>query len=187
MTASPARMSSGRSLRRRANVLAAALVFAGSASLAQTGSPDLPITAAAARAVGMKRCLSAIAAVSGRVTAGATHADVIADWDRTSPDSAAFFSLTGVEFGPRTAALSLTTAPEQSGGCSVLAERISGAPIPCEKVAQTELQGYESHKLLATITVYSNPKVPRETVTLVSTPPGCLLIRRQVQFGWPPS
>lgn len=69
----------------------------------------------------------------------------------------------------------------------MLAERISAAPISCEKLAQAELAGYESHKLLATIMVYTNPKVPRETVTLVSAAPGCLVIRRQVQFGWPPS
>ena len=144
----------------------------------------MPLLAKAAESVGVQRCLAAIATVSSRANIGATAQDVILDWDHGQPDAQAFFSLTGLEFGPRSAALSLTVVPEAGGGCSIMAERISGAPIACAVVAKSELTGYVGHPLLSTVQVYANPRSPRETVTLVSTPPGCLIIRRQADYNW---
>jgi hypothetical protein len=173
--------------RRRLCLGLAVGVFAASTTFAQAPAPEVPVVAQAARTLGIKRCLSAVTAVGQRVSQGATHSDVIADWDRAAPDAGAFFSLTGLEFGAQSAALSLTTVPDATGGCSVLAERISAAPIACPLVAQRELPGWQGHRLLASIMVYSNPASARETVTLVNSAPGCLVIRRQVQYGWPAS
>jgi hypothetical protein len=147
----------------------------------------LPVLARAAQTIGVRRCLSAITAIAGRTGQGATHQDVILDWDHRTPDAAAFFSLTGLEYGPLSAAFSLTTVPDATGGCSILAERISAAPIACRLVAQRELTGYTGTPLLSSITVYTNPRTPRETVTLVNSPPGCLIVRRQVEYGWRPA
>jgi hypothetical protein len=159
-------------------------VLATAAGSQPAMDPGLPLLAKAAQSVGVQRCLAAIATVSSRANVGATAQDVILDWDHGQPDAQAFFSLTGLEFGPRSAALSLTVVPEAGGGCSIMAERISGAPIACAVVAKSELSGYVGHPLLGTVTVYANPRTPRETVTLVSTPPGCLIIRRQAEYNW---
>ena len=177
---------------RRGLVGLAMLLCASDTSLAQRVSvppPPIPVLARAAQTVGVRRCLAAIAVVAQRNGEGATNQDVLLDWDHGAPDASAFFSLTGLEYGPgRSAALSLTTAPEAvGGGCSILAERISAAPVACAEVARTELGGYTGHPLLASITVYVDPGKPRETVTLINSPPGCLVIRRQVQYAWPPN
>jgi hypothetical protein len=170
--------------RRRLALALTVVVLATAAGSAPVTDPGLPLLAKAAETVGVQRCLAAIAVVSSRANVGATAQDVILDWDHGSPDTQAFFSLTGLEFGPRSAALSLTVVPEAGGGCSIMAERISGAPVACAVVAKSELTGYVGHPLLSTVEVYANPRTPRETVTLVSTPPGCLIIRRQADYNW---
>jgi hypothetical protein len=172
------------SVSRRSALILSVVVLATTAGSAPATDPGLPILAKAAEAVGVRSCLAAVATVSSRATVGATAQDVILDWDHGQPDAKAFFSLTGLEFGPRSAALSLTVVPEAGGGCSIMAERISGAPIACAVVAKSELTGYVGHPLLSTVEVYVNPHTPRETVTLVSTPPGCLIIRRQADYNW---
>lgn len=162
----------------------AVIILATAAGSQPVTDPGLPLLAKAAQSVGVQRCLAAVATVSSRATTGATAQDVILDWDHGQPDAQAFFSLTALEFGPRSAALSLTVVPEAGGGCSIMAERVSGAPVACAVVAKSELTGYVGHPLLGTVTVYANPRTPRETVTLVATPPGCLIIRRQADYNW---
>jgi hypothetical protein len=185
--------SGQRGRRTIVGVVTLLVVLAGFGAEPQTGlqpgaTEPTPILAQAARTVGIRRCLGAIAVVAQRNGIGATRQDVLVDWDHGAPDASAFFSLTGQEFGARSAALSVTTAPEAvGGGCSILAERISAAPISCREVARTELGDYTPHPLLASINVYVNPTHPRETVTLVNSGPGCLVIRRQVQYSWPSS
>ena len=170
--------------RRRLTLALVVVVVATAASSAPVIDPGLPILAKAAESVGVRQCLAAVATVSSRANVGATAQDVILDWDHGTPDAQAFFSLTGLEFGSRSAALSLTVVPEAGGGCSIMAERISGAPIACAVVAKSELTGYVGHPLLNTVEVFVNPRTPRETVTLVNTPPGCLIIRRQADYNW---
>jgi hypothetical protein len=178
-------MPAARRRRRLATVLAAA-IGVSAVAWAQTPapSPGLPLLAQAAQSIGIKQCLAAVATVSDRAVQGATRQDVILDWDHGAPDARAFFSLTGLEFGDRSTAFSLTTVPEPAGGCSIMAERISAAPITCAKFAQLQMAGYVGHPLLPSITVYSNPRTPRETVTLVNSAPGCLIIRRQAEYNW---
>jgi hypothetical protein len=116
--------------------------------------------------------------------AGSTHADVMLDWDRINPDGAPFFSLSGMDFQQNAALLSLTTAPVTTGGCAILVERISSVPASCQQVARSELPGYRATQLVHSVTVYTIPTRPRETITLVDAPPSCLVLRRQVEFRW---
>jgi hypothetical protein len=138
----------------------------------------------AATNVGIKRCLPAISRLSSLVVSGSTGNDVLVDWDRKNADASPFFSLSGVEYKNASLAFSLTAVPDSQGGCSVAAERISVAPFTCNSIAQQELAGYNTTRLLATFTVYVNPKDPGASVSLIDSPPGCLIIRRHVEFDW---
>ncbi|WP_322009715.1 hypothetical protein [Paraburkholderia sp. J12] len=149
-----------------------------------TAQPAPTVLAKAAGVVGIQRCYRAVDQVSSRLFEHAQRADVVLDWDRGNPDREPFFSLSGLEYGNTSAVVSLTTVPGSTGGCTILAERISSEPISCKEVARSELRGYQGTVLVKAISVYTAPGRPRETVTLVDTPPACLIIRRQVQFRW---
>jgi hypothetical protein len=156
-------------------------------ALAQPQTPTVPpkdtLTAAATN-VGIKRCLSAISRLSSINVTGSTANDVLVDWDRKNPDAGPFFSLSGIEFNNASLALSLTALPTTSGGCSVAAERISVAPLACKTIASQELAGYKATQLLATFTVYVDARDPGASVSLIDSPPGCLITRRHVSFDW---
>lgn len=173
-----------RLYQRTGFVLAVVLVASATHGADVPRARVLPLLARAAETIGVRRCVAALAAVSARTSSTALRQDVILDWDHSAPDDHVFHSLTGLQYGDHAAALSLSAVPEASGGCSILAERISAAPLACAVVARSELTGYVGHLLLASIDVYTNPKTPRETVTLISTPPGCVIIRRQVEYNW---
>lgn len=142
------------------------------------------VLANAAREIGIRRCYDAIAQVSSRVFDQSKRADILLDWQRASPDIGPLFSLSGIEFPQSSALLSLVTVPGVTGGCSVLAERISSAPLSCSQVARSELTGYQATQLVKAVVVYTDSARPREAVVLVDTPPSCLILRRQVQFQW---
>ncbi|WP_126282540.1 hypothetical protein [Burkholderia stagnalis] len=146
--------------------------------------PATTVLAKAAHAVGIRRCYPAVDQVSNRMFANTRHADVALDWDRADPDGEPLFSLSGLEYSNASAVLSLMTVPAPAGGCSILVERISSAPLPCREVARSELPGYRATPLVKAVTVYTEPSRPRETVTLVDAPPACLIVRRQVQYRW---
>ncbi len=172
------------------------LLFGESLAVAQVqpASPQLPAQVAkstaldtltlAAKNVGVVRCLPAISRLSSLVVSGSTGNDVLVDWDRKSADTRPFFSLSGVEYKNASLAFSLTAVPDSQGGCSVAAERISVAPFTCSSIAQQELPGYSVNRLLATFTVYVSPQDPGASVTLIDSAPGCLIIRRHVEFDW---
>ncbi|GAB6852726.1 hypothetical protein [Paraburkholderia kururiensis] len=175
----------------RAQPLPPATGTAAGAPVAATAAPPASVPApvpdtvlaAAARQAGIRRCQPAVSVVSARTLAGARHADVVLDWDRQDPDGAPFFSLTGLDYGQNAAAVfSLTTVP-QPAGCTVLAERISSAPLSCREVARSELPGYQATVLVPAVTVYTLAAHPRETVTLVDSPGACLIVRRQVRYA----
>lgn len=158
---------------------------------AQTGllpspTPAEPLVTAAARQVGVRRCLPAIAAVAQRATSGATMQDVIIDWDRQIPDMAPFFSLTGLGNGSQRAALTIAAIPTSSG-CAILVERMSASDLTCAQIATNELPGFRSGALIEGITVYQNPQAAGETYTLITNPAGCMIIRRQATLKWPPA
>ena len=148
-----------------------------------TGKPLDTLTLAATN-VGIKRCLPAISRLSSLVLNGSTGNDVLVDWDRKNADGMPFFSLSGVEYKNASLAFSLTAVPDSQGGCSVAAERISVAPFTCRSIALQELGGYRAVQLLPTFTVYVDEKDAGASVSLIDSPPGCLLIRRHVQFDW---
>lgn len=147
------------------------------------GVPLDALTAAATN-VGVRRCLPAISRLSSLTVNGSTGNDVLVDWDRKNPDGGPFFSLSGVEYKNASLAFSLTAVPDAAGGCSIAAERISVAPFACRSIAQQELGGYQVTQLLATFTVYVDPRDPGASVTLIDSPPGCLIIRRHVEYDW---
>lgn len=146
--------------------------------------PAATVLAKAAQAVGVRRCYSAVDQVSSRMFANTRHADVALDWDRGDPDGEPLFALSGLEYANASAVLSLATVPAPNGGCTILVERISSAPMPCKEVAHSELPGYRATPLVKAVTIYTEPSRPRETVTLVDAPPACLIVRRQAQYRW---
>ena len=157
---------------------------AGSAAPPVLSSSTLDALAAAATNVGVKRCLPAIARLSSLTVTGSTGNDVLVDWDRKNPDLGPFFSLSAVVYRNASIALSLTAVPDAEGGCSIAAERISVAPFTCQSIAQQELASYRSVQLLPTFNVFVDEKDPGASVSLIDSPPGCLIIRRHVEYGW---
>ncbi len=113
--------------------------------------------------------------------------DVLLDWDRRKKDSSPVFTLIGLDYPNGGAAFSMTAIPNDKGECSISAERISAAPVACNALAQQELAGYRMTRLLPTMAVYVDPKDDSaSTVSLIDSPPGCLVIRRYVSFNWTP-
>ena len=138
----------------------------------------------AATNVGLTACKPALERLSTLAINGTRNNDVLLDWDRKRPATSPVFAMIGLEYPNGGAAISITTIPDGAGGCSVAAERISSAPIACEAVAGQELIGYRATRLLSNMTVYTDGKDPNSTVSLIDTPPGCLVIRRYVEFNW---
>jgi hypothetical protein len=138
----------------------------------------------AASSVGVRRCLPAITRLSSLLVQGTRSHDVLLDWSRERPDDDPLFSLLGLEYPNAGAAASVTAVPGAGGACTVAAERVSVAPYTCASVAQQELAGYKMTRLLPIFAVYVDEKEPTSTVSLIDSPPGCLVIRRYVQYGW---
>lgn len=169
---------------------AGAWTLAGAALAQGVLVPPTPAAApldkltSAATQVGIKRCLPAIARLSTLTVQGSRSHDVLVDWDRKRPDVGPMFSLVGIEYQNAGVASSITAIPDESGACTVAAERISVAPFTCASIAQQELPGYQMTKLLPIYAVYTDPKEPSSSVSLIDSPPGCLVIRRYVEYGW---
>jgi hypothetical protein len=134
--------------------------------------------------VGIKRCLPAITRLASLTVQGSRGHDVLLDWDRKRPDAGPMFSLIGIQYPNAGVAASITAIPDDSGACTVSAERISVAPFTCESVAQQELSNYKMTRLLPIYAVYTDEREPTSSVSLIDSPPGCLVIRRYVEYGW---
>ena len=138
----------------------------------------------AATSVGIKRCLPAITRLATLTVQGSRGHDVLLDWDRKRPDDGPMFSLVGIQYPNAGVAASITAIPGDRGTCTVSAERISVAPFTCQSVAEQELKDYQMTRLLPIYAVYTDPKEPTSSVSLIDSPPGCLVIRRYVEYGW---
>ena len=150
--------------------------------------PQLPAhsrnaLAQAAGNVGVRRCLPALVALSSMGVRGMRNNDVLFDWDRRRPDSAAVFSLLGLESEKGNAVMSVSAVPESDDSCSVEALRIAFDPRRCKLVAQHDLKGYQATPLIPHMMVYTRSDEPGSTVSLVDAAPGCLTIRRYVKFS----
>ncbi|PLZ00872.1 hypothetical protein CY652_18655 [Burkholderia sp. WAC0059] len=180
---------------RSAGRLAVALLALASACVAGTafaqgvlshdGAPPPkrnPVVAAASN-VGVRQCLPALAALSSIGVRDARNSDVLFDWDRRRPNEGPVFSLLGLETAGGNAAMSVNAVPAAGGACSVLAERIEFEAHPCQQIAQRELHGYQATRLLPHMTVYATQQEPGSTVSLIDSAPGCLSIRRYVNFA----
>lgn len=150
----------------------------------QPQSPSENLLPEAASSVGVKRCLPAVGRLSALAIAGSRSHDILMDWDHANPDGGPFFSLVGVSYGAQSAAATIIVIPQADGSCTLSAERISVAPFTCQSIAQVELKGYQVTQLLPNFNVYTPPNLPGETVSLIDSPPSCLVIRRHVQYGW---
>lgn len=187
----------------RAWVLAALSLAGLSAALAQGQTPRPPslpagpgaappaaaspgLLADAARVIGLSKCRPVLERLAPMVSQDSIAQDLILDRDKAAQGEAPVFLLLGMQRQVGTAALSIAAVPESDGSCSFAAERISMAPFTCESVARAELPGYRATKLLETFTVYTDPKDPGATVVMLDSAPGCIIIRRHVQFRWRP-
>lgn len=172
-----------------ATAFAMSFAMAGNAP-AQTPAPNSPrapsdnLLAQAARGVGVKQCLPAVERLSALATSGANAHDILVDWDRAQPDVGPFFSMIGMSLGRHAVAATITAVPQGKGGCTISAERISVAPFTCASIAGVELKGYAASRLLPTFTVYTVRGDAGASVSLIDSPPGCLVIRRHVQYAW---
>ncbi|KAB0644810.1 hypothetical protein [Burkholderia latens] len=175
-------ISTDRGLKFIAAGVAAAVILAGRIAMAEPLPMPGTVLSAAAMRAGIRRCYPMVNAISNATFADAQRADVVLDWNRSSPDSEPFFSLSGLNYGDTSALLSVTTAPVESG-CAVLVERVSSAPMRCSQFARAELGGYRASQLVPAVTVYANPARPRETVTLLDAAASCVIMRRQVRLG----
>lgn len=158
----------------------------GTAALAQVpaGSGADKLSQAAA-SVGVKKCLPAVSRLAGLAVQGSRSHDVLLDWDRKQPDAGALFSLIGLEYPNGGMAASITAVPDAGGGsCTISAERITVAPFTCASIAQAELPNYQMVRLLPIYAVYTDPNEPGSSVSLIDSPPGCLVIRRFVEYHW---
>ncbi len=159
------------------------------ATFAQTstaqGSASKNLLGDAAQAIGAKKCQAALARLGNIATYGSQRQDILVDWDKQKPDSNPVFSMLGASYPNGAVAASVVAVPSADGkGCSVLAERISVAPFTCDSIAQAELANYRVTSLLPQFNVYTDPNDSNSTVSLMSSPPGCLIIRRYVKFHW---
>lgn len=150
---------------------------------APTPSGPLNSMAAAVNNVGIKQCRPQLTSLSTLGVQGTASNDLLLDWDHKRVNSSPVFSLIGLDYGSNSAAMSITAVPEADGSCSVLAERISAAPVACKTIASQELHGYRATPLLNQMTVYTDGKDPGSSVSLIDSPPGCLVIRRYVAFS----
>lgn len=157
--------------------------FAQSILSAPTQGGPLNSMAAAINNIGVKQCRQQLTALSTLGVQGTTTNDLLLDWDHKRVNTSPIFSLIGLEYGSNAAAMSVTAVPEADGSCSMSAERISVAPVACKTVAGQELQGYRATPLLGHMTVYTDGKDAGSSVSLIDSPPGCLVIRRYVAFS----
>jgi hypothetical protein len=166
----------------------ASLLAAGSALAqgvpAQPQATSLNALATAVQNIGLARCGPALERLSEAGVQGARNNDVLLDWDRKRAATSPVFSMIGLEYPGSGAAMTVTTVPEADGSCSVSAERITVAPISCATVARQELTGTQRTQLLPNFAVHTDPKDHTTSVSLIDTPPGCLVIRRYVEFNW---
>jgi len=140
-----------------------------------------------ARVVGMNKCRPVLERLSPMVMRESQKQDVLVDRSPASSGEGPVFLLMGMQSPAGSAALSLSAVPEDDGSCSFAAERISMAPFTCDSVAKAELPGYRATRLLENFTVYTDPNDPAANVSMIDAPPGCIVIRRHVQFRWKPS
>lgn len=174
----------------RLPLVAAAFAMAGAAWAQGVLVPQAPVAppqdtlTRAAASVGIQRCLPAITRLSTLTVQGSRGHDVLLDWDRKRPDDGPMFSLIGIQYPNAGVAASITAIPGDGGSCTVSAERISVAPFTCQSVAEQELKTYKMTRLLPIYAVYTDDKEPTSSVSLIDSPPGCLVIRRYVEYGW---
>lgn len=147
--------------------------------------PPANLLAEAANTVGVKKCRSALTRLGSIGAYGSQQQDILIDWDKQKPDTNPVFSMLGANFPNGAVAVSVIAVPDAAGsGCSVLAERISVAPFTCDSIAQSELVNQKATPLLPRFNVYTDPADPDSTVSLMDSPPGCLIIRRYVKYHW---
>ena len=160
-------------------------VLITSSSLAQENTAPSNILEQAAKTIGVKKCQSALARLGGIATYGSSQQDILIDWDKKQVDTNPVFSLLGADYPNGAVAVSVTAIPDDNArSCSVLAERISVAPFTCDSIAQSELVNQKVTALLPRFKVYTDPTDPDSTVSLMDSPPGCLIIRRYVKYHW---
>ncbi len=165
-------------------MLTASASFLHIAYAQQLNQPNKNIIGKVARSIGVTQCIAAIDNLGALAVLESQSHDLLLDWDRNQPDKGPFFALLGIAYPGQSVAATITVVPNVSDGCTVAAERISVAAYTCESIAKVELQNFKVTRLLPTFNVYTTISEPGTTISLIDSPPGCLVIRRLVQYGW---
>jgi hypothetical protein len=160
----------------------------GPRAAAPTAAAPAPqgMLADVARVVGMNRCRPVLERLSTMVADESQRQDVLVDRNTAIAGEGPVFLLMGMQGRGVSAGLSLSVVPEDDGSCSFAAERISMAPYTCDSVGKAELPQHRVTRLLDNFTVYTDPADPAASVSMIDAPPGCIIIRRHVQFRWKP-
>lgn len=153
---------------------------------AAKAAPQPPLVVLAAKKIGIKACLPAITQIATAGTVGATEQDIVLDWNRKTPDSAPFFSMTALNDGTTRAILSITAIPLKPSGCSLMVQRIFSSTDTCSIIAQRNLSAFVGGRLIDGVFVYSNPSRPEETYTLMQNSNNCSIIFRNDISKWSP-
>lgn len=145
-----------------------------------------PLVVLAAKKLGIQACLPALTQAAEENTKGATDQDIVLDWNRKSPNSSPFFTMTALGSGSEHAVLSITAIPLPRRGCALMVQRVFSSPESCSVIAQRDLSAYVGGRLIEGVLVYNNPRQPAETYTLMQNSNNCTVIFRNDTPRWSP-
>lgn len=151
---------------------------------AELPNSPVPLVAMAAKKIGVKACLAAITKVAEKNSSGATSQNIVVNWNRKSPDSSPFFSMTALGAKSNYAVLSITAFPLPHKGCALMVERTFSSSESCSVIAQKNLSSYLSDQLIEGVMVYQDPVRPEETYTLVQNNNNCTVFFRNSIPKW---
>lgn len=146
--------------------------------------PPIPLVVLAAKKLGVKVCLPAIAQAAQDNIVGAKQQNIMVNWDRSAPNAAPFFTMTALGAGNQHAILSITAIPLAHKGCALMVQRVFSSPTSCSLIAQRDLASYVGGALIDGVLVYNNPAKPTETYTLMQNSNNCTVVFRNDIQNW---
>lgn len=154
---------------------------------AASADQSTPLVVLAAKKLGVRACLPAIAQLAEADTQGATSQNIVVNWNRKTPDKSPFFTMTALGGGGQHAVLSITAIPLGRNGCAVMVQRVFSSAESCSLIAQRQLSNFVGGTLINGVLVYNSPARPEETYTLMQDSNNCTVIYRNAISRWVPS
>lgn len=138
-----------------------------------------------AKEIGVKQCLNAVKAHTGRVMESASHeADI--SWKKDNPDMhvLSFFVSKGRFDGDTQ--VNMQFAPNRDGGCDTVITETFVAQTKCEVFQEQKFQGWKSKGVLNRRTIVLQGE--NNSVNVYLTPAGialnlCMVTRREVAYS----